>query len=486
LFRIKNKFLRFSLVGLFATSFLLPKKTLAEEALLKAVDISEINIEELFYKKHLNTDYHPIKLEASLSEPINLTIEEIIAKAIENNLNLKIAKQNTRQAKWKFWNSFGNLLPDLSFNARKENRDGTFYLNSNFQAPIDETIASAGLRLNYRAFNGGASTFLALSEKYFKQAANDQEKSQFNLTLFDSVKYYLELLQAQAALNTNLKALERAKANYDLTQKFYKAGNGTKFDVLQADAQLARAQQDLISQEASFRNSEINLSEHLNMELNSALKIDLDKLNVISLIDDTIPIEDFLETSFEKNPDINSALKNKRAVAKQSLSNLSAFMPTIDIYFDHSGTGAEWSDLFSVTTVGIDANYTIGEGLGFNAVARNLEAKALLEKAELNYKKEVQRIEKALRLAFLNYQKSKSILYASEKEFQASKEAYRLAKLRYENGIEILANLLERETELNRSQLNLINATTEYNLNQIKLAYNMGTINIDQILASGI
>ena len=156
------------------------------------------------------------------------------------------------------------------------------------------------------------------------------------------------------------------------------------------------------------------------MELDAALKIGISKLNVISIIDDEIPIEEFLKTSFEKNPDINSALKNKKAVARQSLSNISAFLPTIDIYFDHSGTCAEWSDLFSVTTLGFDANYTIGEGLGLNAVSRNLEAKALLEKAELEYKIEVQKIEKALRLAFLNYQKSKSLLYASEKEYHAS------------------------------------------------------------------
>jgi outer membrane protein TolC len=453
---------------------------------LEVINMSDINIEEIFYKKHLNTNYNPIKLEASLTVPIDITISDVIAKAIENNLNLKISKQNSKAAKWKFWNKFGDLLPDLSMNLSKQNRDGTFYLNSNFQSPIDETISSAGLRLNYRAFSGGTTTFLALSERYFRDAVDAKEQSQYNLTLLNSVSLYLDLLKSQASLNTNMKALERSKTNYDLASKFLKAGNGTKFDLLQADAQLARAQQNLIEQEAKFREAEINLSEHLNIELNSALKISSEEIRMINLIDDGLPVNEFLKTSFENNPDIKAALKNKKAVARQSFSTIGAFMPTFDVYFDVSGTGGELTDLFKVTTVGFDANYNIGQGLGFNAVTNTLESKANLKKAELQYLQEVQRIEKALRIAYLNYQKSKSLLDATEKEYRASNEAYRLSQLRYKNGLEIFINLLENEANLNQSQLNLIKAATDYNLSQVRLAYDMGTISSKQILESDI
>lgn len=450
------------------------------------ISISDIKIEELFYKKHLNTDYNPIKLEASLSEPIDVSIEDVLAKAIENNLNLKIAKYKTKAARWKFWNSFGNLLPDLSLNASKQKRDGTFYINSAFQAPIDETITSAGLRLNYRAFNGGASTFLALSDKYFKAQADAQEESQFNLTILEAVSFYLDLLQAQASLNTNLKTLERAKANYDLADKYLRAGKGTKFDLLQADARLARAQQELISQEALFRSTEIDLAEHLNIDLASALQVKSQEVSKVHLIDEDLPIQDFLKTAFKNNPDIRAALKNKKAISKQSFSTLAAFFPSLDLYFDLSGTGAQFDDLFRVTTLGFDLNYNIGEGLGVNAVAKALESKAVLKQAELAYLKELVTIEKNLRKSYLEFQAAKSLLEATEKEYSASKESYRLSQLRYQNGIEIFANLLDRESDLSRAQLNLIKATTDYNLSQIKLSYDMGDIDTKHIIESGI
>jgi outer membrane factor, OMF family len=483
--KVKSTFSKIILLALLCGGFSIPAYT-ENYSRLESININSINIEELFYKKHLNTDYDPIKLEASLSEPIDLTISDVIAKAIENNLNLKISKQNSKAAKWKFWNRFGDLLPDLSMNLSKQNREGTFFINSNFQAPIDETISSAGLRLNYRAFSGGTPTFLALSEKYFREATNAREKSQYNLTLFDSVRLYLDLLKSQASLSTNLKALERSKANYDLASKFLKAGNGTKFEVMQADAQLARAQQKLIEQEANFRAAEINLSEHLNVALNSVLTVSKKEINKLSLIDENIPIEEFLKTSFKKNPDIQAALQNKKAIARQSFSTAGGFMPTLDLYLDVAGVGSEWSDLNRVDSLGFDLNYNIGQGLGFNAVSNALESKANLEKAELEYLQEMQRIEKALRLAYLNFQKSKSIYKASEKEFYASEEAYRLSQLRFKNGIEVFANLLDREADLNQAQLNLINAATEYNLNQVRLAYDMGTISVKEITESGI
>jgi outer membrane protein len=481
----KNTTLSFVLWPFIASALFFPCQSFASQ-ISDPISVSDINIEELFYQKHLNTEYDPIKLEASLTIPIDITIEDILAKAIENNLNLKIAKQNSKAAKWRFWNKFGDLLPDFSMNLSKQKRKGTFYLNDNFTAPIDQTIATAGLRMNYRAFNGGTPTFLALSEKYFREATNEKEQSQYNVTLLDSVALYLDLLKSQASLNTSLKSLERAKVNHDLAALYLKAGNGTKFDLMQADARMARAQQDLIIQEANFRNAEINLSEHLNIALNSALKISSDSVHKVKLIDEDMPIEDFLKTSFQNNPDIKAALKTKLAVAKQSLSTAGAFMPTLDLYFDVSGTGAELNDLFRVTTLGFDLNYNIGEGLGFNAVAKNLESRVNLQKSQLEYLREVQRIEKALRKAYLSYQTAKSLIQATEKEYLASEESYRLSQLRYKNGIGIFANLLDREADLNQAQLNLIKATTEFNLSQVRLAYDMGTITTKQIIDSGI
>ena len=60
-------------------------------------------------------------LSVSHTEAIDLNLEEILAKAIENNINLQIAKANTKEAKWKFWEKIAKL--QLPIDSAKISRD---------------------------------------------------------------------------------------------------------------------------------------------------------------------------------------------------------------------------------------------------------------------------------------------------------------------------------------------------------------------------
>lgn len=450
---------------------------------LEAIKNNQIKIQNLFYEKHANSNYNPIKLEASMSEPIAIDLATLLAESIENNLNLNIARADSTIAKWRLLNKLSDALPDVAMTTSSQHREGTFYLNSKFDTTIDETIVSAGLRVSYRAFNGGTTSFLAWAEKYYKQSTELKESAQYNKTLLDGLTNYFDILERNAAINSALKSLESAQANYDVALKFFNAGNGTKYDTLQAESRLAKAQKLLIEQELNFRVSQINLAALLNRPLLTPFIISENTgIKKLALIDETLTMESFIERAFKTNPEILSAIKLKSGAQKEGLAKIGDFLPKMDIYTAFNGTGGAYNDLFGITTLGFDINYDIGQGLGGNALAGLMEARTKVRKAELEYQQKLQNIEKSLRLAFLDYEKSKSLVEAAYKGFQASEEALRLAKLRYENGIEIFANLVEKEKELSEAELNLISSTTEYNRSQAKLAYQMGDISIEKIL----
>ncbi len=450
---------------------------------LEAINTNEIKINELFYQKHSGTDYNPIKLEASLEEPLPVHLEDILARAIENNLNLNIAKADSNIAKWQYWSRFSNMLPDVTMKASYRHLNGTFFLNSGFQAPVDQGISSAGIRLNYRAFNGGTKLFLTLAEKHYKQAVDARERSVYNKVLLDSVNHYYSLLKTQVALAARLQSIKQAEANLNIAKTFFEVGTGTRYDVLQAEANVARSQQNLINEEATFRITQILLSEHLNYPLLTPFVINEKQIKDMKLIDESLPIQEFLTTAFKNNPDIQTRLKVKQGALREALSRTGDFLPYVDVYLDQTGTGPGfYEDLFGLTTLGVEASYDIGKGLGATAATNALKAKAQVKRAKLIYLQEVQQIEKELRFAYIDFQRSKSLVEASLKELLAAEEALRLSKLRYENGLEIIINLLLRQAEFTSAQLNLINSTADYNIAQAKLAYNMGTISIDQLL----
>lgn len=453
---------------------------------VERIGINRVNIERLFSEKHAGTDYYPVKLEASFEEATEISLDDILAKALENNLNLNIAKLASEEAKWRFWDKVGDMLPDFQMNAGAQNRDGTFYLNSRFQSDIDETISTASMRFNYRVFDGGTTSFLAWSEKYYREATEAQEQSQHNQVILETVRLYLELVENQVSLATQVKALERSKANLDLVNKFLAAGSGTKYDQMQAEANLAKAQQALIESESAFRISQLELAEHLNVDLSNTMKIKEDKLSTFAYIDEDLEIHDFVQTAITRNPDIQVLLKQRKGAVKEGLSKAGDFLPKVDIYWDMTGTGQEFDDLFSITTLGFQASYNIGDGLGLNAVSKAFESNATVDKARLEYKRQVLAIQKNLRTSFINFQKSKALVHASNKQYIASKEALRLSKLRYENGLEVFANLIQKEAELTQSELDLISSIANYNLSQVQIAYDMGTISASGVLNSRI
>ena len=452
------------------------------EQSLETIKLNKVKVKDLFAKNHAGTRYKPVKLEASISQPVFYNLGEIISHAVENNLNYLISQEQNKEAKWKLWSKYADMLPDFSLNAQTRNVDGTFYLNSSVQAPIDERVSSAGMRLNYRAFDGGTTSFLALAERFYKKSSDELMKDQFNKVILDSMSLYFDMVSAQSNLSAKLHALEQAKANMDLAEKYFKAGTGTKFDVIQAEARLARAQQGLVTAETGYRISQINLTEHLNLPLLTPINIAFDEVQNFKLIDESMKIDEFLQISHEKNPRIKSRLNLRKGAVKEGLSKVGAFLPDVDLYADFSGTGEEFSDLFGVTTMGVQLDYQIGKGLGVSHVAEVMKAKAQVEQAKLEYEKEKISIEKDLRLAFIQYQESKSLLQAANLELSAAKESLRISRLRYENGIEIFSNLVEKEAELADAEQSLIDSLTSYNLAQLRLLYEMGDIQIEKLI----
>ena len=68
------------------------------------------------------------------------------------------------------------------------------------------------------------------------------------------------------------------------------------------------------------------------------------------------------------------------------------------------------------------------------------------------------------------------------KELETSEEALRLAKLRYQNGIEVFANLIQKESSYFNAQSKYIDSINAYNNAQAEIAYFMGNINVSDLL----
>ena len=233
---------------------------------LKLINLKIILLVSLFnlFSMSLSAakDFDTRNIEAEI---VDLTY--ILERSIERNLELIIKDLDTDTAKWDFIRSFSEALPDLRLSASKQNLDGTFFLNPQFQGPIDTNQANFTLGISYRAFNGGQTTFSIMADNYFRKAVKEDYRRQYNQVVFNSIKFFNKLIQEQAALESKTKTLSEANLNFKLAEDKLEVGEGTLYEVLLAKSRLAVTKQDLVDQEARLRIAQIDLARHLNLPL---------------------------------------------------------------------------------------------------------------------------------------------------------------------------------------------------------------------------
>jgi outer membrane protein TolC len=110
--------------------------------------------------------------------------------------------------------------------------------------------ATAGFR--YYGFRGGSVMFGSLANMHNYRASKQGLRASINDTLLNVTKLYYNLVQNQALLQIQTRAVDVSKAQVLLNQQLERAGTGTRFQVLQSETQLARDEQALLTQEVDL------------------------------------------------------------------------------------------------------------------------------------------------------------------------------------------------------------------------------------------
>lgn len=424
-----------------------------------------------------------IKLEVKKFSPEALSLEDLIYEAIDRNLDLKISKSDSKNANWAFWQRFSDALPDISADLGVRDLDGTFFLNSQVQADIDESQGFADFRVNYRVFNGGKTSLLILAEKYIKKSAQAQEQNQFNKTVLNAVNLYNKLARQQQSLRSTEKAFDEAKANLKRANDLYEVGSGTYYDVLLTEARQAEAKQSLIFAEKNFRAAQIEIAQFLDFEQDRQFLVAHEEMESFSLVKEKLEFKDLKEL-LVNNPELIGSEYDEMSARRKKLSNYGEFLPKLDLFYDLTSAGESLGNLNALHTAGLQATLEFGDGLGLRDFSKLKRSSQDLDKAKLIRKQTQTKLELKLRNAYLNYQAAQANIETAEARLKASKEAYRLSQARYDNGIELITDLLSNETNLNQAELDNITAITEFNDAQLELLYLTGDIDLERLLAS--
>ncbi|QOV88506.1 efflux transporter outer membrane subunit [Humisphaera borealis] len=374
-------------------------------------------------------------------------LDELIAAAIEGNLNLAQAKARLQQARALRAVSAGGLWPsvDLSTSYRRSGQDSGISTGSNdrYQLGFDATW-------EIDVFGGQRRTVEAADARVFSSSA-DLMDVRISLVAEVAVNY-LNLRTSQQRLAISRKNLELQQRSLDLTKRQVAAGFAARLDLAQAEAQIANTQAQIPGLRQSAQQSVLELALLLGKD-SSALLAMVDKVEPIPTTPPVVPTGLPAEL-LRRRPDI------RRAEGALWAATANIGVATADLYprFNLVGSigtaDSKMKGLFNWS----NSLWSIGPTISWNvfdagriranialAEAQNDEAKAFYYQSILIA---VRDVESAL-TAYDFEQERRQRLQAS---VDANRRAYDLANQLYAQGQVEFVNVLTAQQALLNSE----------------------------------
>jgi outer membrane factor, OMF family len=408
--------------------------------------------------------------EVSIEKQQSVTLEEAVEIALKNNKDLQVARIELQRAEDGLRASLASQLPtldgDLEFNQRGDDVPGQ---DQSFISR-DRTLLLGQLEVGYDVYNGGrrsATIERSRREVYLSKLEVERiaEETRFNT----STNYYdLQNNDAQVAIAQ--AAIEDFSQTLRDAQLLEKAGLGTRFDVLQAEVDLANANQALTRAIADQRNARRTLAEVLsvgqNVELTAADEIKENGVWEYSL-------EESIVMAYKNRAELEQLLVQREINDQARKIALSDTRPQVSLFANYNFTNT-FADNLSIT--GYADGYNLGARMrwrffdGGIAKARADQETRNIEIDETNFGNQRNQIRLQIESSYNTLIANQENIKTTETAVITATESLRLARLRFQAGVGTQTDVINAQRSLTEARGNFLQAIIGYNqsLNELQ------------------
>ena len=398
---------------------------------------------------------------AVFAAPVELSLDDSIALALQNNPAIKIANSDKESANWGVSAAKGAKLPSVSL-SHSDSRSGSpeIGVGNNF---------SNNISLSMPIYSGGGIE-AQIEQAKLNLKVNDVgvDKSRQQVKL-DATTGYFSILGAQNSLKVSQESVDMMQDHLKNVQAQYGVGVVAKSDVLRSQVELADYQQKQIVAQNSYDLAVSSFNNVLGLPLDTDVTLK-DELKTGTY---ALSLDDSINYAMAHRPDVAQADYNID-IAKQGVKVAkSGRLPSVNFSANQG-----WSDSsFPGTTdsgwsVGLAATWTPFDSGVTNAKIKQSDAsvtKALLEaqQAKEGYQLEV-------RQYYLSMNEASKRIGTSQVAVENAQEDYKIAGVRYSSGVGTNTDVIDAQVALTTAKNNYIQAMYDYNTNKANLNKAMG------------
>lgn len=411
-----------------------------------------------------------------------LTLEECIDIALENNINIKTARNNAISARAGYTQSKFNFLPTLSAGASHSWSEGLQF-DQTVGNLVNATALGGGgsLSANVTIFNGFRNVLTMGQRKLQYEASLQTIESNIQVTEVGVIGAFLNIISTQEQLKIANQTLELLNDQLSRQESIERAGTGSMEQVYNFRSQIAQQKLQIVNQENLLATNRLSLIQLLLLDASE----DYEFLGVSTadaeLEEEIESFGDVYSRAEEFSPSLKSAKYNLEATEKSLKIAQYAWMPTLTA---GASWGTNWSsnfvnvlerdpitnDVIRTEVADWNTQFRANERKGANL---NLsiplftrfqnrtgvqQSKVSLLNANLGLEQTKNTLTNQVQQAYLNLVNAKTSYAAAEESLVNLNTSFEFSKTRYESGTIDFVTYLQSLNNKNGAEFSLVQA----------------------------
>ena len=404
---------------------------------------------------------------------VNITLDETIQRAFENNRTIKESVAEREGAFWSLSEARRQTNPRVTWDWSGARVGGMYYDGTNTKHSFSNTGS-----ISIPIYQGGRLREGRKSARYALSSADLSLENTMQTVRLQSTIYYFNVLQYRNLIEVYEEEVLTLQEHLRNVNAQFRVGTVAKVDVLESQVELANAMQNLVNIQNNYDVAVATLNNYIGLPADTVIR----PQDALTYRKYDLKLSDCTKYALENRADVAMADYSVKQAESSKRSAKSGWYPTVSAgvskeldtrnMFGHK-VNDQWS-------VGVSASWDVFDG-GITRAQVNQADAALIRAQEVAAQTREQ-VQLDVQSAFLDLHAAERNIATTQAAVVLGEENYKIAQVRYAAGVGTNLDVMDASRKLTEARSNYFTALYNYNTSKASLDRYMGVpVEIDVV-----
>ncbi len=403
-----------------------------------------------------------------------ITLDDAINIALKQSDDILTAKEDLKNSKYRFREALANAFPKIDASLTAVHK--AYTSNDLYDQQEDKALDGEISIVQPLWVGGKVGTGIKIAKVYSKLSKESLEMQKAK-TCVAITQSFNDVLLAKEAYEVIKATKTDALENLRVAETMYAQELISEYEVIKARVGVKSIEPMLVEYNNNYRLALNKFKTDLGMELDADLVLD-GKLEYNPVLPDTT---NYLQRVLDNRRELSILKKSNKMYRQSKRIAYGDLLPTIAAVgsFTSQASQDEFSDMFKDDfnirkfNVGINISIPLFHG---DTYAKIQQAKSSIRKSDIELRKAKRLLQLEAESTYRNLLQASEQISLQEDVVNESQKALDIANVRFSNGIGSQIEVIDAQTNLRNSRLQLLSAIHNFTNSVIEFKYASGLL----------